>query len=94
MNSECCCQLIFRASVNSYVQGGRYVESKELNLLKRKSCKCGCCDWLLEALNEQMGSSDYPTQIEDEFVDRALYELKVTNHGPEDFEVGFVRVEE
>lgn len=83
-NKETCKGLFFRGVVNKHWFGDKYRITKELRLLKRKSCRsCEYCGYLTDELNQDV------IVIEPEVEHGALYELKVTNVS-RDWESGIV----
>ena len=76
-NAKSTCKgLFFRGKVNIYYDAGKFVEKRELRLLRKSSCIQQCqndnaalCDydWLLETLSEAIECEDYPCvgKIED-----------------------------
>lgn len=84
-----CKGLIFRAWPTIYVNGGEYVETTKMRLLKRKSCKgCPKCDYMMSDLHEQ--SCDGRGAIMPEIPNpNKMYKLEYTNIGY-DWETGYV----
>lgn len=85
---DICKGLFFRLRLNTYYQDGRYVEKKEMRLLKRLSCKgCAKCGWIEENLREEAFGSP-PIEIDEE-VDQGIYIVGVTDIS-RDCETGIV----
>jgi hypothetical protein len=70
-----CIGLVFRARINQFQTSGGFKETRDLRLLKRKSCPgCKNCTWLLEQLSEHVewGGRVDLSKLEDQL----LYKLE------------------
>lgn len=85
-NCECKGGLYFRGVVNDYFDGNKLVFKKELRFLKRKSCKCSKCSWLLGEISEYLHVEIIQAP---KIKDGAIYTPIITNIH-RDFETGYV----
>jgi len=86
-----CKGLIFRASVNSFIEKkGNYVYQERMILLKRKSCSgCEDCDWIKENFEEMVADEHFP--IIQNIRHGCLYTLIVTyENDDDDYELEFI----
>jgi len=50
LEESVCTGLVFKGRINTFFDGKRVTEKKTVSLLKRKSCTCPECSYILESL--------------------------------------------
>lgn len=71
-----CTGLLFRSRVSTYFDGKKMGERKSLNILKRKSCRCPLCEFILSEMKEYDFSCTYSWLNDIE--DNQLYTVEPT----------------
>lgn len=83
---DCKGGIFFRGYSNFYKDSNdNLVKRQELRLLKRKSCKGNCCDWIYDLLDEDVSLGNTP--IMPEIENGKLYSIRLTNE-TFDYETG------
>ncbi len=96
IDKNICKGLLFRATVSSFAMIGDkrkyYQAGIRLSFLKQKSCKgCEHCDWMWEAMSEEMHNSDALSPRD--FHDGWIYSLAAQGDD-EDYKMYFTAVED
>lgn len=86
---EECTGLVFKGRTNTFLSSrGEYVYQERMLPLKRKSCRCGHCGYILDSLSDFIESGD-AIPLAKPISDGTLYTLNIT-HESRDFESGIV----
>lgn len=72
-NLSFCKGLVFKGTVSTFFSNNKIQERKALTLLKRKSCSCPKCDFVLDQLKEF--DFGYSFSLLNEVEDGRLYKL-------------------
>ena len=91
MTQPKCKGLIFKVIDNMYWDGKAIVEKRTLRLMKRKSCKCPSCEYVVKEFLPELGNMCYDF-VSEGAVNGKLYELKYIINDDEEVDFRFEEV--
>ena len=83
-----CTGLVFKGSSQVYMTNGRITYKQSVRLMKRMSCDCDTCLYMLDSINEDI-ACDHPPIFPKQIKDGKFYSVRVINES-RDWETGII----